>query len=61
MADPDYAKALHRKVLILKKQYRYKNAFEICKFTINRFDNEYESEENQKVVPKLKELLELLE
>ena len=57
MSDPDYAKAMYRKILILEKQKRISNAIEICKFSINRFNSEFECEDNQKCVPLFEELI----
>jgi hypothetical protein len=51
MEDPDYAKALYRKVLILEKMGNYENGHSIAKFAIMRFDSEYEDESNRKLVP----------
>lgn len=51
MEDPDFAKALYRKVLILEKNGEYTQGHHLAKFGITRFDSEYEDEENRKVVP----------
>jgi tetratricopeptide (TPR) repeat protein len=54
--EPDYAKALLRKGLILERRGDFQQAFSIARFAINRFDSVFEDERNQKVVPSLKEL-----
>ena len=61
MEDPDYAKAMLRKVLILQKKGDYKEAHSIAGFAIMRFDDEYEDERNRKVVPELKEIRDQLQ
>ena len=61
MEDPDYAKAMLRKVLILQKKGYYKEAHSIAGFAIMRFDDEYEDERNRKIVPELKAVRDQLE
>lgn len=56
MEDPDYAKALYRKVLILEKKGDYQFAYNIVSFAIQRFDDDFEEEANKQVVPLLKEI-----
>ncbi len=54
MEDPDYAKAMLRKVYILQKKGDYKEACSIAGFAIMRFDDDFEDERNRKIVPELK-------
>ena len=61
MEDPDYAKAMLRKVYILQKKGDYKEACSIAGFAIRRFDDEFEDERNRKVVPELKTLRDQLQ
>ena len=61
MEDPDYAKGMLRKVLILERQGNYSEAHSIASFSIMRFDDDFEDERNRKVVPSLKEARERLE
>ena len=51
MEDPDYAKGMLRKVLILEKKGCYSEAHSIANFAIMRFDDDFEDERNRKVVP----------
>ena len=60
MEDPDYAKALHRKVLILEKKGDYTNGHNIANFAVTRFDDDFEEEDNRKIVPLFKEAKERL-
>ena len=61
MEEPDYAKALLRKILILEKKGEYSQATSMCQFAIVRFDDEYEDERNRKVVPEFKEAAKRME
>ena len=54
--DPEYAKVFYRKIYVLEGQARYKEGAEMAAWCIKRFDNQYEDEENQNMVPKFKEL-----
>lgn len=55
--EPDYAKALLRKILILEKKGEFSQATSMAQFAVVRFDNEYEDERNMKVVPEFKEAI----
>ena len=57
--DPDYAKAMHRMILIKEANGAYHGALEMANYAIMRFehpDEEDEDPDNYKVVPALKEL-----
>jgi tetratricopeptide (TPR) repeat protein len=56
MEDPEYAKAFHRKCILLEEQGRFTEAFNMANWGIIRFDNDYEEEENRKIVPRFKEM-----
>ena len=58
MEDPDFAKALYRKCMILEKKGEFTNGHHIANFAIARFDSEFEEEENRKIVPKFVEMKE---
>jgi hypothetical protein len=58
--DPDYAKALYRKVLIMEKKGEFTSGHSIAMFAITRFDHELEEEQNRETVPKFKELRDRL-
>ena len=61
--DPDYAKAMHRLIMIKEEQGQLQNALEMANFALMRFDTPEEAEEdadNAKVVPHLKECVERL-
>ena len=60
MEDPDYAKALLRKVLILERKGEYEQAHSIANFSVMRFDDEFEDDRNRKIVPLFKEMREKL-
>lgn len=60
MEDPDYAKALFRKVLILEKNGQFTNGHNMANFAITRFDDDYEEEANRKMVPCFREAKERL-
>lgn len=60
MEEPDYAKALLRKALILERKGEFSQAHSIANFAVNRFDDEFEDERNRKIVPQLKELRDKL-
>jgi tetratricopeptide (TPR) repeat protein len=60
MEDPDYAKGMLRKALILEKNGSYQEAHNIARFAISRFDDEFEDERNRKVVPSLVEVRDRL-
>ena len=52
--DPDYAKAMHRLILIKEEMGQYQSALEMCNFALMRYDSPEEAEEdpdNAKVVP----------
>jgi hypothetical protein len=51
MEDPDYAKALLRKILILEKKGEYEGGHNMANFCVNRFDDDYEEDANRKLVP----------
>jgi hypothetical protein len=51
MEDPDFARALYSKILILEKKGEFKNGHHIANFAITRFNDEYEEEENRSLVP----------
>ena len=55
---PDYAKAMHRKCLILEEKGEYSTAAKIAEWCAQRFDHEEESETNQEVVPLFIELVD---
>jgi hypothetical protein len=50
--DPDYAKSLYRKVLIMEKKGEYSGGHSIASFAITRFDHDLEEEDNRSTVPK---------
>lgn len=50
MEDPDYAKALYRKILILEKKGEFTNAHNMANFAITRYDDELEDPDNRKQV-----------
>jgi tetratricopeptide (TPR) repeat protein len=58
--EPDYAKALLRKCMILERKGEYSQAVSIAEFAITRFDDEYEDERNRKIVPEFKEVVSRL-
>ena len=60
MEDPDYAKALYRKVLILEKNGQFTNGHSMANFAISRFDDDFEEDGNRKMVPSSKESKERL-
>ncbi len=51
MEEPDYAKALLRKIHILERKGEISQALSIAEFAICRYDEEYEDERNRKIVP----------
>lgn len=51
MEDPDYAKGLLRKVLILEKKGEFTSGSNIANFAITRFDYDGEEECNRVIVP----------
>ena len=55
--EPDYAKALLRKVLILERKGEYSQAVSIAEFAVGRYDNEYEDDRNRKIIPEFKEVI----
>jgi len=57
MEEPDYAKALLRKVYILEKKGEYRQAVSIAEFACTRFDDEYEDDRNRKTIPEFKEVI----
>ena len=59
-ADPDYAKALYWKLLIMEKLGHYTNGADMAKFCIRRFDDDIEEESNKELVPKFKEIRDRL-
>ena len=54
--DQEYAKVYYRKILVLEGQARYKEAASLADWGVMRFDSQFEDEENQKIVPRFKEL-----
>lgn len=58
MHDPEYAKAFHRKILILEGQSKFKAASETATWCLKRFDSEFEDPDNRKIVPLFRELQE---
>ena len=61
MEDPDYAKALLRKIMILEKRGEYTQGYNMAKFAVFRFDSEFEEDENLALVPKFTELRDRLQ
>ncbi len=61
MEEPDYAKALLRKILILERKGEFSQATSMSQFAVVRFDDEYEDERNRKVVPEFKEAIKRME
>ena len=55
--EPDYAKALLRKVLILERKGEYSQAVSIADFAIGRFDDDFEDDRNRKLVPDFREVI----
>ncbi len=53
---PDYAKALHRKCLILEDKGEYSQACKVADWCSQRFGHEDECEENQQTVPHFAEV-----
>jgi hypothetical protein len=49
--DPEYAKVFLRQITILEMQACYNQAVNVANWCIARFNNEYESDENIKLVP----------
>ncbi len=56
MEDPDYGKALLRKCLILEKKGEFTQGHDISRFAISRFDDDFEDDNNRKLVPQFKEI-----
>ena len=53
---PDYAKALHRKCIILEDKGEFTQASKVAEWCAQRFDHEDECEDNRKTVAHFKEL-----
>lgn len=49
--DPEYAKVFLRQITILEMRAYYSQAVSVAEWCIARFNNEFESDENIKVVP----------
>ena len=58
--DPDYAKAILRKIQIMDRKGEYSSAHNMANFAMARFDDEFEEAENRKLVPKFRELRDRL-
>ena len=60
MEDPDYAKALLRKILIQERKGEYEGGYQMANYACTRFDDDFEDEANRKMVPQFKELRDKL-
>eukprot|EP00347_Sterkiella_histriomuscorum_P013270 403365360 len=60
MEDPDYAKALIRKILIQENKGEFEGGYQMANYAVTRFDDDFEDEANRKMVPQFKELRDKL-
>ena len=58
---PDYAKAIYRKCTIQEANGDYSAAIQMAKWGIQRFNDDFEEEQNKEVVPSFKKIIERCE